>query len=56
VNASAKITATTTDAYIGARAQSTNTGQESFFTGMIDEVRVFNRALTGGEANFLSKP
>ncbi len=55
-NANAKITATTTNAYIGARAVAANTGPEQYFTGLLDEIRIYNRALTAGEADFLSKP
>jgi hypothetical protein len=56
--AGAKITATTHNTYIGARALAANTGPDTatFFTGMLDEIRIFNRALTAGEADFLSKP
>ncbi len=43
------ITATTTDAYLGCRSKADNTGGESFFTGMLDEVRIYNRALLPGE-------
>jgi hypothetical protein len=54
----AHITATTHNTYIGARATSGNTGPDTttFFTGLLDEIRVYNRALTAGEADFLSKP
>jgi hypothetical protein len=54
--AGAHITATTHDTYIGARANSGNTGPEAYFTGLLDEIRVYNRALTAGEADFLSDP
>jgi hypothetical protein len=50
------IGATTHNTYIGARANAGNTSQESRFTGMIDEVRIFNRPLTAGEVEFLSDP
>ena len=50
------IGATTHNTYIGARANSGNTGRESYFTGMIDEVRMYNRALSAGEAAFLGDP
>jgi hypothetical protein len=49
----AKIAATTHNTYIGARAVAANTGPEAYFTGMLDEIRIFNRALTGGEAGYL---
>jgi hypothetical protein len=54
----AHITATTLNTYIGARALADNTGPDTttFFTGLLDEIRVYNRALTAGEADFLSKP
>jgi hypothetical protein len=52
--AGAKIAATTHNTYIGARANSGNSAPESLFTGMLDEVRVYNRALTSNEVFFLS--
>ena len=53
-----KIAATTHNTYIGARALADNSGPDTatFFTGSLDEIRIFNRALTAGEADFLSKP
>jgi hypothetical protein len=36
--------------YIGARATAANDGQERFFDGLIDEVRIYNRALSQAEA------
>ncbi len=54
--AGARIAATTHNTCIGARATSANTGQEAWFSGMLDEVRLFDRALTAGEAEFLSDP
>ena len=54
--AGAHVAATTHNTYIGARANSGNTGQEALFTGLLDEIRVYNRALTAGEADFLSTP
>jgi hypothetical protein len=56
--AGAHIAATTHNTYIGARALAANTGPDTatFFTGMLDEIRIFNRALTAGEADFLSQP
>jgi hypothetical protein len=50
------ITATTHNTYIGARANSGNTGQESFYTGLIDQVRLYNRALSAGETLYLADP
>ncbi len=35
--------------YIGARANGGNTGPESFFDGMIDDLRIYNYALTWGQ-------
>ena len=46
----------TTNASIGARANGSNTGFEALFNGMIDEVKVYNDALTAGEARFLADP
>jgi hypothetical protein len=51
-----KIAATTHNTYIGARATSDNTGQESFFTGMLDQILIYDRALSAGEAEFLADP
>jgi hypothetical protein len=48
------IGATTHNTYIGARANSGNTAQETRFTGMIDEVRIYNRPLSDGEVLFLA--
>lgn len=47
---------TTHNTYIGARANAGNTAQETRFTGMLDEVRIYNKALTPGEVEFLSDP
>jgi hypothetical protein len=54
--AGARIAATTVRAYIGSRIDSGNTGPEAFFTGKLDEIRVFSRALSAGEVAFLSDP
>jgi hypothetical protein len=54
--AGAHVTATTHKTYIGARANSGNTGPEAYFTGQLDEVRVFSRALSAGEMDYLSDP
>ncbi len=54
--AGARIAATTHNTYIGARANAGNTGTEGGFIGMLDEIRVFNRALSAGEVEYLSKP
>ncbi len=51
-----KVPATTHNTYIGARANSGNTGREGYFTGMLDEVRIYGRALSAGEVEFLSNP
>ena len=40
--------------YIGARATSDNTGQERFFSGSLDEIRIYNRALSMGEVRHLA--
>ncbi|OHB66102.1 MAG: hypothetical protein A2Y77_03215 [Planctomycetes bacterium RBG_13_62_9] len=53
-DAGATIAATTHNTYIGARAISANTGQEAFFTGMLDDVRIYNRALSEAEARYLA--
>ena len=45
--------ATTLNTFIGARAAAGNT-PEAFFTGQLDEIRLFNRALTAGEAAYLA--
>jgi hypothetical protein len=50
------IGATTHNTYIGARANAVNSSQEARFTGMLDEIRLYNRALTAGEVEFLSDP
>jgi hypothetical protein len=53
-SAGATIAATTHNTYIGARAVSANTGPEAFFTGNLDDVRIYNRALSEGEARYLA--
>ena len=40
-NANDMITATTTNAYIGARATADNTSRDTFFTGLLDEIRIY---------------
>jgi hypothetical protein len=55
-DADTAIEATTHNTYIGARATSDNSAQEGYFTGLLDEVRLFNRALSAGEVEFLSDP
>ncbi len=51
------VTATTgIDTYIGARANTGNTGPENFFNGLLDDIRIYNRALSAGEAAYLAKP
>jgi hypothetical protein len=42
-------TPSTHKVYIGARANAGNTAPEAFFYGLIDDVRVYNRALSAGE-------
>lgn len=37
-----------------ARANSGNTGREGFFTGVLDEVRIYDRALSAEEAAWLT--
>ncbi|MFC1766350.1 LamG-like jellyroll fold domain-containing protein, partial [Planctomycetota bacterium] len=41
---------TTHNVYIGARANGGNTGPEGFFNGLLDDVKVYNRALSQAEA------
>jgi hypothetical protein len=48
--AGAKLAATTHNTYLGCRANGDNSGREAFFTGMLDDVRIYDRALTGDEA------
>ncbi len=50
------VAATTHNTYLGARANSGNTGQESLFKGKLDEVRVYNKALSDAEIKYLSDP
>jgi len=50
------IAAATQNAYIGARANSANDAQEAYFSGKLDEVRIYDRALSYGEAVFLADP
>ena len=51
-----QIPATTHNTYIGARANSDNTGREGFFKGMLDQIMLYDRALSAGEAKFLATP
>ncbi len=39
------INPTTHNVYLGARANADNDGQEAFFTGMLDDVRLYDKAL-----------
>jgi hypothetical protein len=57
-NTNTKIAATTLKTYIGARSTSDNSGPDTttFFTGMLDEIRLYNRALSAGEAAYLANP
>jgi len=48
------IGATTHNTYIGARATSANDGQETFFTGMLDDVMLYDRALSEGEVRYMN--
>jgi regulation of enolase protein 1 (concanavalin A-like superfamily) len=40
--------------YIGARANSGNTGPEGFFDGEIDDLAIYSRALSEGEVRYLA--
>jgi hypothetical protein len=51
-----KVATTTHNTYIGARANSGNTGVEGLFTGLLDDIRIYSRALSAGEVEFLSNP
>ncbi|MBN2591196.1 MAG: LamG domain-containing protein, partial [Sedimentisphaerales bacterium] len=42
-----------TNASIGARANSDNSGFENFFDGMLDDVKVYDDALSAGEVKYL---
>ena len=55
-DADTTIAAATQNVYIGARSNSANDGQEAFFTGKLDEVRIYDRALSYGEVISLSDP
>jgi len=50
----AKVIASKHNTYIGARATTDNTGIEAYFAGMLDDVRIYNRALSAGEVDYLS--
>lgn len=50
------VAATTHNTYLGARANSGNTGQESLFKGKLDEVRIYNKVLSDAEIKYLSDP
>jgi hypothetical protein len=52
----AAIATTTHDTYVGARANSGNTGPEAFFTGLLDEIHIYDRALSAGEVEYLADP
>jgi hypothetical protein len=43
------INPSTYNVYIGARANEDNTGPEAFFTGMLDDVRLYDKALSQAE-------
>ena len=51
-----KIAPTTHNTYLGGRANGGNTGVEAFFTGDLDEVRIYNKALSDGEIRYLFNP
>ena len=40
--------------YIGARANNDNNGQEGFFNGEIDNLRIYSSALSSGEIFYLA--
>jgi hypothetical protein len=46
----------TTNASIGARANGGNDGFEALFNGMLDDVKIYDKALTAGEVKFLADP
>jgi hypothetical protein len=56
VNEGGALLPSTFNASIGARANSDNTAFENRFGGMLDEVRVYNKALTDAEVKFLADP
>ena len=49
IDDSGTATASTHNVYIGARANSSNSGPEAFFSGKLDDIRFYNRALNQGE-------
>ncbi|NLW91055.1 MAG: LamG domain-containing protein, partial [Syntrophomonadaceae bacterium] len=53
-----KVTATTTKTYIGTRSNSGNTGVDAgnYFRGTLDQILIYTRALSAGEAAFLGDP
>jgi hypothetical protein len=56
-DAGARIAPTTVHTFIGGRDSGSNAlDTATLFTGMLDEIRVYHRALTAGEAEFLSDP
>ena len=48
-----QIPATTHNTYIGARADNANTGQERFFTGSLDHILIYDKALTESEVKYI---
>jgi hypothetical protein len=54
VSDSGAVASTTHNTYIGARANSSNNGQEGFLTGSLDELRIYDRALTQEEVTWLA--
>jgi hypothetical protein len=54
VSDSGVVAPTTHNTYIGARANSSNDGQEGFLTGSLDELRIYDRALTQEDVTWLA--
>jgi len=52
-NAGARISPVVHNVYIGARADSGNTGSETHFSGLLDEVRIYDKALTPADIALL---
>jgi hypothetical protein len=50
------LTPSTTNASIGARANGDNTGFDALFNGNLDDVRVYDKALSEAEVRFLMDP
>ncbi len=56
ITTGAGIAASTHNTYIGCRANSGNTAPENWFNGMLDDIRIYGRALSADEADYLSQP